>query len=451
MTPEDQITSGKAVMSFARCLLCLVVVLGPVRRSLAEDALPGPAGDVAVAQAPKEPPKKKDEFVGPLLPEAPVAAAAAERTDVANLPRSRSPQFLGDFLGPYLARGFTVTPAITITTTVIGIPPIPTTTITTTVPGMPVGIHVLVPDVFASTIKIADNDSPRPEDRLFLTYNFFQNVTLPVQNRGSFPIGTSPAITFGSGQLAFSRLDLHREVLGFEKTFADGAGSVELRLPLLEVDRGNPHVQELSFISRPFTTFGASIDIAGDNGIDGTNVGDLGIILKYALLNDPETGNVVSIGLLNSVPTGDGVADATGRTVNDLFLEPFLGVVWNEERFYVQAFSSIAAGLLAENPTYWFNDIGVGYWLYQDRCGNGCIKGIVPTLEAHVNTPLSHRQPFVAAPGAGPVVAIDSVDLTAGAHLVFRNDSTLTVGACRSVTGPRPDDFEIIAQFNLRF
>jgi hypothetical protein len=439
-------THGEQSMSFARCLLCLAVGLGLAPGSAsaqfaAERA--DPTADGLLVQAPKEPAKKqKDDFVGPLLPDVQVAGAQPERTDVSSLPRSRSPQFLGDFLGPYVTRGLTISPTITLTTP-FGF--------TTTLPGLPAGLRFLVPDAFESTLKIAENGSPRPEDRVFLTYNYYQNVALPIENHGAFPIAFSALSTIGTGQIAFSRLDIHREVLGFEKTFADGDASVEVRLPLLEVDRGNPRLQAQSFVSSPFGSFSAATTIAGDNGIDGTDVGDLSLILKYALLNDRCTGDVVSVGMLTSLPTGEGVVDAANHTIRDMFLEPFLGFVWNEERFYVHGFSSVAVGLNSENPTFWFNDVGIGYWLYQDRCGTGLIHGIVPTFETHVNTPLSHRQSFVPQADSGPVVALDSVDLTVGAHLVFRHGSTLTVGASRSVTGPRLEDFEIIAQLNLRF
>jgi len=123
-----------------------------------------PTADGALVQAPKEPAKKqKDDFVGPLLPDLQVAAAQPERIDVSSLPRSRSPQFLGDFLGPYVGRNLTVAQTITLTT--FGI--------STTVPGLPVGLRFLVPDAFESTLKIAENGSPRPEDRVFLTYNYY--------------------------------------------------------------------------------------------------------------------------------------------------------------------------------------------------------------------------------------------------------------------------------------
>src|SRR5262249_42311373 len=58
---------------------------------------------------------------------------------------------------------------------------------------------VLVPQSGRGPYKIAENESPRPQDRVFLSYNYFNDTST-----------------------AFSGLphsDLHRETFGFEKTF----------------------------------------------------------------------------------------------------------------------------------------------------------------------------------------------------------------------------------------
>src|SRR5262249_28822403 len=60
-----------------------------------------------------------------------------------------------------------------------------------------------IPIFSGGAFKIADNESPRPVDRLFATYNYYNNVN-----------------TFGGRDF-----DVHREVFGFEKTFLDGNAS----------------------------------------------------------------------------------------------------------------------------------------------------------------------------------------------------------------------------------
>jgi len=76
---------------------------------------------------------------------------------------------------------------------------------------------------FAPTnpFKIAKNESPRPTNRVFLTYNYFNDVTL------GHPI---PDL----------QTDLNREVIGFEKTFLNGDASVGLRLPFFQVHASDP-------------------------------------------------------------------------------------------------------------------------------------------------------------------------------------------------------------------
>ncbi len=63
-------------------------------------------------------------------------------------------------------------------------------------------IHVDAVVPWRLSFKIAENESPRPVDRVFVTYNYYNDVDV---------------FHFGS-----SRSDLHREMIGFEKTFLGG-------------------------------------------------------------------------------------------------------------------------------------------------------------------------------------------------------------------------------------
>src|SRR5262245_48418169 len=113
-----------------------------------------------------------------------------------------------------------------------------------------------VPVLGPGSFKISDNDSPRPTDRVFLTYNYFDRVAV------------------GDGNVG-----LHREVIGFEKTFLSGDASFEMRLPFLQATSGSN-----------FTGF-------TDN-----QVADLTLVSKFALINNRDTGNVLSTGLALTVP-----------------------------------------------------------------------------------------------------------------------------------------------------
>ena len=62
-----------------------------------------------------------------------------------------------------------------------------------------------------SAFKVAENESPLPMDRLFVTYNFYGRV-----------LGTQ---------------DIHRETVGVEKTIFGDRASLGLRLPFFQIDR----------------------------------------------------------------------------------------------------------------------------------------------------------------------------------------------------------------------
>jgi hypothetical protein len=451
----------RIVRYFCGLGLCVALIGGPVRSAdLERPAGAVPLPEIAVAQAPKDaaPPKKKDDAkkkddgaAPKKKDEAPpadlVAQAPAERPEFASLPRIRAPQFLGDyFLGSYVQRAITVSPIVMVT----GVRSV-------TIAAVPVTRDILVPDVLLGAHKIAENESPAPDDRVFVDYNYYRNVRIPIQSGGAFPFAVTPfgprLVFAGSGQLAVTTLDVHRELIGFEKTFFDGDASIGLRLPFLEGDGGNARLQGLTAPVSPIRgeTATATAGVDGETGIGGGHVGDLSVVLKYALWNDNQTGNVLSTGLLLTVPSGDHLVAANGTPIDPVFLQPYVGFLWNTDNCYVHGFSSIAVPTLSADAIYMFNDVGVGYWLCRAPEGDRLLRAVVPTFEVHVNTPLNHRNGFQPGPSLGPTIGEDLLDLTAGAHLVFRNGSTLTVGASVPVTGPKPDDFEIIAQFNLRF
>src|SRR5262249_20066000 len=137
-------------------------------------------------------------------------------------------------------------------------------------------------------------------------------------------------------------LNLHREVIGFEKTFFDGNASFGMRLPFLQLQDGSG---------------------------DLSRVGDLSFILKWALLNDRATGNVFSLGMVVTAPTGDPFFAVNGNTIHPTILQPYLGYIFNFGNFYVHGFSSVVVPTDSQDVTLLLNDIGVGYWIYRDPQG----------------------------------------------------------------------------------
>jgi hypothetical protein len=258
-----------------------------------------------------------------------------------------------------------------------------------------------VPVIGRGAFKIADNESPRPTDRVFFTYNYFDRV-----NTGS----TVP--TF----------NLNREVIGFEKTFLGGNASFGMRLPFLQLSNN---------------AFGTA---------ESSQVGDLTMILKWAFLNNRLTGDVVTAGFAVTAPTGDTFLNPiTGLNTHPTLLQPYMGYIFNRGRFFLQGFSAIVVPTDRQDVTLWFNDIGLGYWVYRDPTSPGFVKGIVPTFEVHVLDPLNHR----GSADLGHVP--DWVSLTGGINLVFGRASTIGCAIGAPVTGPRPYNLEAIAAINFRF
>jgi hypothetical protein len=259
-----------------------------------------------------------------------------------------------------------------------------------------------IPVVGRGAFKISDNESPLPRDRVFGTYDYFNNLN------GGF---RTPGVI---------RSDLHREIIGFEKTFLDQRASVGLRLPFLQV--------------------------TGDSVVEKSDIGDLAIILKYAFYLDRAKGNVLSGGLLVSAPTGANFLPTGSPDIHPTQLQPFVGGIYTTGDLYVQGFSSINVPTDSRDVTYLFNDLSVGYFLYRDNAADRLITAVTPTLEFHVNTPLNHRGSFVQ-----PIPGLDIVDMTAGTWFTLHKRSLLGLGGVIPLTGPHPLDFQILAQFNHTF
>jgi hypothetical protein len=245
-------------------------------------------------------------------------------------------------------------------------------------------------------LKIADNESPRPEDRLFAGYSYLNELL------------TRP-----------SKADLHQEVFGFEKVLLNGCASVGLLAPVFESE--------------------------GDGSLSRADFGDLSLLIKYAPLNDTRTGDVVSTGLLITVPTGPDFRLTDGTSLHPVILQPYVGGLLNLDRFYIHGFSSLAVPSEARDAVLLFNDLGIGYRLYQRR-DTGIPFYVIPTVEVHIDTPLNHR----GSPRLG-VAAIDEVVFTYGVHLGLTKKAQFSLGIATPVTGPIPFDFEALAQLNWRF
>src|SRR5207245_7209043 len=114
-----------------------------------------------------------------------------------------------------------------------------------------------------------------------------------------------------------------------------------------------------------------------------------------ALLHDRETGDILSAGLAVTTPTGPTAFAGFDQiqSFHETTLQPFVGYRYNWSDFYVHGFTSIDVPTDSRDVTMLYNDIGIGYYLYRNRCEDAIVRGIVPTFEVHVHTPLNHRGP----------------------------------------------------------
>lgn len=259
----------------------------------------------------------------------------------------------------------------------------------------------------SSGFNITEGESPRPQNRVYYNYNFFGNV----------------AVDVGANNFAIPVAQVSRHVIGFEKTLFDDRASVGLRLPFLS--------------------------IGGDPAYQAAAVCDMSIITKWAFIDNPETGNVLTGGMVIRVPTSSTLMfrDATGQRtlaqdrVDDVGLQPFVGYIYNiTDNLYFQGFHSIAIPTARVDVTFMSNDVGFGYWLLRRPDGN-LIQAIVPTLEMHVNTPFSNRT-------LQPIHMEDQVTLTSGAYFVLPRSA---IGLAVGVPFAGLNTIEAIASYQLRF
>jgi hypothetical protein len=338
--------------------------------------------------------------------------------------------------------------------------PIPDGTITNVQQTL-VTTRAQVPILSRGAFKIAENEKPLPEDRFILTYNVFAGVPSAILGPGPTVAGLAPAgdgsvvnlaptITTTTtpperapkpggpaaapvavavqsasfnGSPAVVRTfipnpdsTVHREVIGFEKTFFDGLFSVGVRAPFFQ----QVH--------------------SGDGSLSRDDFGDLTFVFKYLALTNGSDG--VSVGLAVTAPTGPAIRTVVGD-IHSTLLQPFVGGLVSSGDFFASGFSSLLIPTDSRDVIVLFNDIGVGYLAYRGG-PDSAISYVAPVSEVHVTTPLENRN------GGGVIRVPDLVVLTEGLQIGF-GPAALQLGVGIPVTGPRPFNVEGIVQFNLRY
>ena len=262
-------------------------------------------------------------------------------------------------------------------------------------------------------LKISDNNSPIPQDRVFYSFNYFDNLNASVDSHILSPI---------------SNLQVYHQLFGIEKTFLDGKASIGVRFPLNTI-----HLN-------------SSASIPGVGG-PSTAMGDLSIFLKYILC---QRENVLfTTGLQVTPPTGPGGFGGNKyySYFRDTQIQPFIGYLFKRDRFYLQGFSSVNVPTMSQDVTLMFNDVSIGYYVYRPSDPNKFVTAIVPTAEVHVTTPLNHRGFNATDLASTP----DILNMTFGTNVELRRRAVISAAYVTPVTGPKPFNAELVLLLNIRF
>jgi hypothetical protein len=265
-------------------------------------------------------------------------------------------------------------------------------------------------------VKISENQSPAPQDRIFYSFDFFAEVNQHVNQKFQAPV---------------DGLRVYRQIMGFEKTYCGGDGSFGMRAPIDTVNANS-------------TIKGNFAKLSGQS----TSTGDLSFFGKYIFVRDPSSGSLVSGGLAINTPNGPpNFAGAKYlASLHATSIQPFVAYIWSRDRFYLHGFSAIDAPASLRLATLLYNDVGIGYFVFRSTDADDWLTAIAPTFEVHVNTPLTHGDwTNRNDPGGVPNV----VDLTYGINFEFNRGSILTLGLVTPVTGPKPFDYEALILFNV--
>ena len=317
-------------------------------------------------------------------------------------------------------------------------------------------VEVEFPASGIRSMKISENNSSLPRDRLLFNYSFFHNVVA------------------GGG----NSLDVNRFVFGFEKTLHQGRSSIETRIPFASTLNSDQRTDGINFTNVEF--------------------GNLDVLLKRILCQGKRY--TFGAGLAMSFPTAsdsrlfrndlygtsnfarpNGTVQIMHLSNDAYHLMPWIGLRLDpNQRLFVESFLQFDFGL-NENGFYghydgpqgpngslpklgnvydqalMMADVSIGYWLRRDRFKRHKLMGIVPSLELHYATALQDAD-VVSSLGNGITVNsqlsdFDSLNLTAGTHFVFHRGGNITPAvAIPLLSGDdRQFDCELQLQMNVPY
>ncbi len=262
-------------------------------------------------------------------------------------------------------------------------------------------------------MKLGENSSPIPRDRIFFNYSHFTGV----------PLSTQP-------------ISVNRYTPGFEKTFIDGLCSFEMRTPF-------------------GTTLDNDIMASGPTSDNNFQFGNMFLTLKGVLLQHDNW--VFSAGSSLLLPTAEDTRVIDPITTRELLrfdnksthIMPFIGGAYiPSERLFAQWIvqcdidangTPVKATDLTgtrkigtlQDFTLLYTDVSLGYWVYKSGPGQRrAITGIAPLVEVHYNRSLNQAD-SISDPGyqINQVLAdFDNVNMQTGLIFDIRNNSRLGFG-----------------------
>ncbi len=301
-------------------------------------------------------------------------------------------------------------------------------------------------------MKIAEDTSPMPRDRLIFDYSYFDNVPL-------YPGG----------------VDVNRFTLGFEKTFFDGLTSFELKAPMA-------------------VTLDSDIFLGGPNDLWDGEFGNMGLTFKGLLIRRRTLA--ISGGMSVWVPTADptrvklplitpqrqivGGIPLVEIENESVHLGPFFGLLWTpNDRFFAQAFLQydvdangnpvfintgdglVESGRL-NDVAFQYLDVGIGRWMYRSRDPWARLQGVAWTAELHWNRSLQDPD-LVLSEGFEPdgtlrsiavgsvLNNVDQVNGVLGLHAEL-GTTLITLGCAAPMGGSDQEfDFEVRLMINRHF
>ena len=275
-------------------------------------------------------------------------------------------------------------------------------------------------------VRLSDNNSALPQNRLFFDYHYFKSV--PLTDSG---------------------VDVNRFTPGFERKFLGGNASVELRVPLA-------------------VTLDSNLTTDGATELTNGELGNVSVAAKFLLLKNATSTVAAGIGI--SLPTADeinvGLVDGTrlARIENEaVHLTPYFAALIQPSRnhffhAFLQFDIDTGGDTVYTNPTltglsragvwndqtYLFADVGAGKWIARNDSLCRGLSGVALTAEVHYTNAISSAD-FIRTGGivvGNPDADLDMLNGTVGAHFRWRQNLITTAGYSFPFTSDRVFDGE---------